>query len=615
MPFEIYLPDYIARMSAVAKIIPATSSAKSAQKATIAHSIGKHLSLANIISLCLLVIYAVLFVDGISPYWFNPRWTTDDGVQQLFPFFSVLEPEIFRDDLIHEVMLGYLAPLHFGLGALITLATKDPIMTGHYMFLLQILLSLGFLFAAVKKTAGFAPACFATLWLLHNRPTIQRMTGGLPRGWAVVLIAGFFYFILSKRYRSVLVLIFCGTLLNPPVTFLIGAAYGLFLTLSCLSADKRPQFSRALFELALATPIFIASTLYVTHRPEHVGKVATLAEASSMPEFSRRGGRFSFLPFPPWQRELPSYGLRAFSGKNTNPSEFWQAHTPTIVLGVLIVLLGLGVARGAVVVPLEILCFGIAAVVVYFLSRPLAFHLYVPDRHINIPLALFFITSFCIGIWRGLHRSLGKNALVPLDSNFRNCSPSLLGFALLAFIITSNCGLNLAGDLNFNYPDNKRGYYSQWLRDNTEVTALIAGQPTLVDPVPLFAKRKVFASSETWHPFYSEYNREMKRRLTISLRAHYAKDLQELVDLLSPEGIDYFVFERKAFYPNALKNASYLLPFSAMVKELGSRPPQDYAYRQLPAALDLDKAPFMPYRDNLVAIVDIHKLQEFLKRQ
>jgi hypothetical protein len=602
-------------MRSAAKIIPPPNFDKAAHNAARDLSFTKHLSLANCLSFILLLVYAALFLDGISPYWFNPRWTTDDGVQQLFPFFSVLEPEIFRGDLIHEVMLGYLAPLHFGLGALITLATKDPIMTGHFMFLLQLVLALGFLFAAVKRVAGFAPACLASLWLLHNRPTVQRMTGGLPRGWAVVLIAGFFYFVLSKRYRSVLVLIFCGCLLNPPVTFLIGAAYGLFLLLSCLSPQTRPQFSRALLELAIATPIFFAATLFVTQRPEHIGKVATLAEASAMPEFSRRGGRFSFLPFPPWQRELPSYGLRAFTGKNTTPSEFWQEHTPSIVIGILIVLLGLGLLRKTVVIPLEILCFGVAAVVVYFISRPLAFHLYVPDRHINIPLALFFIAAFCIGIWRGLHRTLGTKTLGPLDSSFRNCSPSLLGFALLGFIVFSNCGMNLGGNLNFNYPDNKRGYYSQWLRENTEITALIAGQPTLVDPVPLFAKRKVFASSETWHPFYAGYNREMKRRLTISLRAHYAKNLHELVALLSPEGVDYFVFERKAFYPTALKNASYLLPFSAMVKELGSRPALDYAYRQLPAAVDLDKAPFMPYRDNLVAIVDIRKLQEFLNKQ
>jgi hypothetical protein len=585
-----------------------------AKNAAHASSFTRYFTFANALALSLFVLYAVLFVEGIAPYWFNPRWTTDDGVQQLFPFYSVLEPEIFRGDLIHEVMQGYLAPLHFGIGALITLATKDPIMTGHYLFLLQLVLALGFLFATVRLAAGFAPACLSTLWLLHNRPSIQRMTGGLPRGWAVVLVPAFFYLLMSKRYRGVLALIFFGCLLNPPVTFLIAAAYGLFLSLRCLSSKTRSQFTRPFLELCLCTPIFIATTLFVTHRPDYVGSVATLEEASTMPEFSRRGGRFSFLPFMPWQKELPMYGLRAFTGKNTYPSEFWQQNTGYFVLGSLALLLLIGLWRKRSIIPLEFLSFGAAALIVYFLSRPLAFRLYVPDRHIHIPVALFFIAAFTVGIWRAFHLRKLPSEFTELSSRLKNSGLALVGFCALGFVIYSNCGLNLAGDLNFNYPDTKRGYYSKWLKENTDPLALIAGQPTLVDPVPLFAKRKVYASSETWHPFYTEYNREMKRRIAISLRAHYAKDLNELLELLTPEGVDYFVFERKAFYPHNLSKASYLLPFSAMVKELGSRPPSEYAYRQLPRAVDLDKAPYMPYRDNLVAVVDVKKLQEYLNQ-
>ncbi|MCC6952758.1 MAG: hypothetical protein IT290_01435, partial [Deltaproteobacteria bacterium] len=44
----------------------------------------------------LLGIYVALFVQSVADYWFNPVWTTDDALQQLFPLFSALEPRIFE---------------------------------------------------------------------------------------------------------------------------------------------------------------------------------------------------------------------------------------------------------------------------------------------------------------------------------------------------------------------------------------------------------------------------------------------------------------------------------------------------------------------------------------
>jgi hypothetical protein len=124
--------------------------------------------------------------------------------------------------------------------------------------------------------------------------------------------------------------------------------------------------------------------------------------------------------------------------------------------------------------------------------------------------------------------------------------------------------------------------------------------------------RKAYATAETWHPFYLGYNEEIKRRIGISLRAHYAKDLQELVSLLRPEGVDYFVFERNRFYPDKLKSARYFKVFQPLLDELTSRHYRDYAYRQLPVRLDQKRYPFVVYRDDRAVIVDVRALERYL---
>lgn len=575
-----------------------------ASQATPPSTIASHrLAAHELFLIFLLITYAALFLKSIAPFWFNPRWTTDDGVQQLFPFFAVLDPAPWQGDLIYEVMRGYLAPLHYALGASITLITRDPIMTGHVMMLIQLLLTLAFLFLALRRVAGLTPALFSLLWLLHTRSILQRMTGGLPRGWAVPLITAYFYFVLTGRHRLVLLTLLCGCLLNPPATFLVAAAYGLHVVWGVTKSSTRSAFLRPLRELLLATPIFIAVTLGVTQRPENIGHVLTLNEASQMPEMSRDGGRFSFLPFPPWQRELREYGMRAFLGKKENPPALLQKYMPHLVLTILGALVFAGIRARKSYIPNPILAFGLASLAVYFISRPLAFYLYVPDRHLNIPLALFFITAFSAGIWNVLSNSKQAGSRLAIG-----------GLSALACLLFASTGLGLSGKMNFNYNSSKRGDYPEWIRRHTPAQALIAGHPTVVDPVPLFSQRKIYASSETWHPFYSGYNVEMKRRLSIALRAHYAKSLGEFFELAKSEHFDYFVFDRSLFYPQALQKAGYFQPLNELVRQLSRGDPQKFAYRELPNSVDIDKYPFMPYRDRLVAIVDVAKLGQFLNR-
>jgi hypothetical protein len=106
----------------------------------------------------------------------------------------------------------------------------------------------------------------------------------------------------------------------------------------------------------------------------------------------------------------------------------------------------------------------------------------------------------------------------------------------------------------------------------------------------------------------------MKRRTEIVLRAHYSRTLPELLTLLEPEGIDYFIFKRAEFKGDTLRTLTFFPPFDAMMTELVSRPREDYAFRALPPQVDLEKYPYVPYIDRYSVVVDLSKLKAELTR-
>ncbi len=575
------------------------------------------------ISAALCIWYAFLFLRSLAPFWFNPEWTTDDALQQAFPFYAVTHPNIFSGDLIAEVMRGYLAPLHYCLGAAITWIVRDPVMTCHWLMLVQIVLTLGFLFFAVRFAAGAFPAWLSLTWLLHTRTVMQRMTGGLPRGWAAPVFAAFLYFALKRQHKGVLITILCACLLHPPAALLIAAAYGIFLVLDLLQPETRRQALKPLIIFALLSPGYAVVTAMVVQRPASVGQMVDYETASKMPEFQRPEGRFPFLPLDPVSYDLKMYAFQPFFHRLHRPKLSFNGRVyslpswkPVMEAVIPLLLAGLWLIGWLRfkrnIFPLQLLSFLAAIVTVYWASRLFAFKLYVPNRHLQFPMTFFLITAFSILPWLALHRSGGKGGDA---GRFRQAWPAVCGFLFLGLLVVIGTGDGLYGTANFNYSLHKKGGVFEWMRRHTPENALFAGHPTHVDGLPLFGIRRVLANTEVAHPFYTGYYREIKRRLIISLRAHYAASLQEVVDLLEPEGVDYFVFSRQRFYPAALQAEDYFSPLSYLVRELTARPADDYAYKRLPRKVDLEKAPYMPFRDEQSAVVDVHLLKKHLQEQ
>ena len=97
--------------------------------------------------------------------------------------------------------------------------------------------------------------------------------------------------------------------------------------------------------------------------------------------------------------------------------------------------------------------------------------------------------------------------------------------------------------------------------------------------------------------------------MDISLRAHYAADFIELLRLLEPEKIDYFIFRRADFLPNPPPKLGYFRPFSSLVDKLRSRDLTDYAAAKLPAALDPANYPYLVFVDEQSSVIDLKALK------
>ncbi|MCB0320967.1 MAG: hypothetical protein KDD60_08575, partial [Bdellovibrionales bacterium] len=578
---------------------------------------GGVFSTANVLMAILLAVYLVLLYGDLRQYLFHNGWTTDDALQQWFPLHEILHPGIFKGDLIYDVMKGYLAPLHYWTSVVATYLTGDVILASHWVMMLQISVSALFLFLAVREASATAPAIFSVVWLLHTRQIVQRYTAGLPRGWSGVVISAFLYFAIKRNHVGVLIALLLGCLSHPPSTMICAGAYGSWLVIEAL-IFRRSEFYRPLLLLLALSPLYALVTFKVVERPESVGQMVRYEEAQAMPEFQRPDGRFPFLPHPEVSEEWQTYAFQAFTGRFYRPIPWLRTNIRSIVVIVFLLLAVIAWARRREPIPLVLFTFFCSAAGVYFLSRPLAFQLYVPNRHLQFPMAFFIFTAFPVLTWRALY---GGNKPIEAaapnfrDTRLRNAKYSLLGILALGLFIVSGSGSGLAGDANFNYSQTKKGAVFLWAKAHTPIHAVFAGHPKFIDGIMLFGERRGYATNETYHPFYSGYMREIERRLEVTFRAHYARDLIELYRVLEPEGIDYFVFDRRKFYPEALAEEKFYPPLDGLVQELTSRDSTQYAYKQIPRELVPNEAPYAVYRDDFAVVVDVAKLGEWLETQ
>lgn len=569
----------------------------------------KGLSFFERICIAGLAIYTFYFVQNLLQLgWFNPGKSTDDALQQVFLFYQAITPGRYTGDLIFTAMRQYLFPLHWGLGYILTLLIGDPIMASHVMQLIQILLMVIFVWLSVRALANRSVAHLAALWLLHTRPLIERTTGGLPRGWLGPVCACFIYLAVTRRFRAILLLFFIASLLNPPSAFLIGIAYGLLLVFLNFERDTKNIARKALLEFTLTGIVVALGMTWLTSRPASIGKMISLQEASHLPQFQRKTGRFKLLPFPPSIEVFSDLGVKAFwpwSGKKKHEAKSKAPVTHRTALititGLALILLVIGVIRRRAVITVELVIFFIATIIAYALALKFAFYLYLPSRYVLVPLCLFTIIVFSTAMWRALSTSENDKSF-----NLPREWKGALGFTGLAMALVWFSGWGFLGSAGFSVKRPSPDFYKA-LNPLLSENALIGGNPEVFGGTMLFLNRRMLATSETTHPFFPTYYKEMQRRLMVLWNGVYSNSMEHFVTSLSKEGVTHFIFNHRDYKYEKGKGPETFLPVGSWVKKLAQRPKESLVYTSLKHGA---KRSCIIYHDKRVLVVEVQCLRK-----
>lgn len=557
-------------------------------------------NLAGWVGVVLMVAYSGLFWSGLSNRWFNSNWTTDDAAQQQFLFHEVESPGLFKDDPISDYFRTYVPPLHSALTWHTTKLVGDPILAGHWIMLVQLggLLLVGFLF--VRRQLGVLPASLAVIWLLHSRHMIQRIALGLPRGWPPLLLVGGLYYMSKRNPAGVAFVMLAAVLLNAPAALIIGASYGLLLLWEVIDPKTRADGIKQI-KLFIPLAALVGGAMLVVHsRPAWIGEAVSLEVAQSMPEMYKPAGRFPLVPLSPAVDELRHYGFMAFVSVFHKDYPEIKTVLPEIILLVFVLCFLYGLIRDRrIPMPREVFVLGMGSVLTYFVSRWVAFKLFIPDRYLLVPMSIFLVFA---GIFM-------------VASLCRTSRARFTGAMVLSVLVWLGSGSGLQGDLNFNKHVRMRSLAIwHWIAEHLPKDAVLGGQPTTLDMAMLVGRRRAYINTEAAHPIFSGYYALIKPRIELSLRAVYAKSLKDLYELLKGSGITHFIFKRDLFYANRLDNAKYFPPFDILVKELTKGPHETYAYREIQGLSEEDLKDLIVYRDPAYLVISVEGLRKVVER-
>jgi hypothetical protein len=515
----------------------------------------------------------------------DPSFFNDDVRQQIFPFFRLADPRLFRNDYITDY---YLANLPVGYRALYTLAgwcghaeTLSKVLP--YLLLLLVVAGIGI---AAARLSGPIAAATATAIVLGSSLYLDRMGGGLPRAFGYPMMAlSLAALALGNAYLAAAVT--CVAAAFYPVVAVI-AGFSLGAWLLCLPASARGQaqhwsFRRRLALVAMTFGVCLGTLMPAMLGSGRYGHVITPDRVSEFPEIGPQGRYISLdrAPFPelssallktvdvalfgagtPWSPELRSLVLPP---DIQPPSARKNMITESIVLLSLIVWVMRAQKQAAAA---RLLLLPLAAVLGYLMASRVAPYLYLPQRYLYyaIPLSVALLVSTAPSTTLCFVRKFGR---------YRQWIVGAL--SLLLMLLVGGRGSRTVGlEMHIDRNDSVLGAISR-----LPPSSVVAAWPTgLADFIPYCTQRRIFVSLETHQAFHVDYALEMRRRISALIDAFAADTPEPLIRLNRDFGVTHLVV-RDEFVAGHVPR--YFRPFDRLIdaasQRLGDRIPETQRQR------------------------------------
>jgi len=507
---------------------------------------------------------------------FSGKYINDDVRQQIFPFFSFEDKALFRNDYIAQYYFDILPVFYRGIyilsacfGGVVALSQALP-----YLLLAVVVIATG---AAAKRLAGNAAAATAATLILGHQYFLQRMAGGLPRGFAFPVIAILLWSLASGNALALSVLTCLAAGFYPVVSVIAGSCLVGWLLL--LPAHWRGQASSWSVRRRLLTIAATFTSAVMVLAPQSLsmtkyGVIISVTRLFDYPEIGP-GGRYTpedRAPFPELLDAVRESLERSLSGSG-KPLSFDLRTWASEVFGLnLRQLTLLAVSAAAVTVFLalpkrrELLRIALLPMSIacgYVLSARHAPHLFLPQRYVvyAVPLLSILLVSTAPGL------------LFERFSRITLCARSgLAGCAcLLAVCMFGGYGSPTAG---LGTPTHAESGVMVAI-GRLGKDALIAAWPDgIANDIPYVVRRRVLVTAETHQAFHENYTLQMRRRVEALIDAYAASDIAPLLRLHREFGVTHFWFDGEFANGNMPR---YFRPFDVTIgmaaRRLGRRPP------------------------------------------
>lgn len=542
--------------------------------------------------------YLATWLEGQWGMLTDPNLQNSDARTSVFPFHRYGPEGALADDPIAQEMLGFVP---WGVHALyrVLVPVTDVFVAPKIVqaIALAVLLWAGVVMARSRRS-GLGAGVLVLFLVLHDWFAVYRIAGGLPRAFGFPFFALWLAGVLSARRRVRWAAPVLAAITYPSVMNMLLAAEGLY---ALRGAGRLPWklVGRRLMRYAAVVGVCVVAALPAVLGGDERGPIHTLEQAQQEPAFGKRG-RLSVLPFdkplsvlapdfidqlvPRGRPLVPELG-RAFQADGEGYAVL------AFALLLLLPLLRLSPA------PRLAIAFFCGMVVLFILSRTLAFRLYSPERYHSFGMRMastVFIAS--------LVGSVGYWLRPPLRHTVRNFVAA--GFLLLVWTfvgdgIVKNVGMTI---------DQRRDRALYEFIATLPKDVRFATHPDDGDGIPYYSARATMGAYETLQPWFVDSWRRQKERCEETLSALYATEQKQVLDYAKKHGVTHFLLHDRRYGSEFRKRSGSFEPFTSFArKQLSGVAREDLVLAKLPPSA-------VVYRLGPWRVVDVSRLEAAWKR-
>ncbi|MBI3781592.1 MAG: hypothetical protein HY278_11150 [candidate division NC10 bacterium] len=508
---------------------------------------------------CLLIAFFVTLLRELPALTDSQIINDDDVRMNMYWMRRFQDPALFHGDLLTDFASSpKYAPR--GLAALYYLASYaiDPVRFSSVLPLILIPLTALYLFRLGSLLRDNLAAVMLVSFYLIDVATNATVPTGHARFLYFPFLVPFLYYLVQKKYLIVTAMVGMAPLFYPPIAPLCLGILGLNLwdLWNRRLVLTRPAVLSVLFGTVLAFATLAPA--FVLYRDKGIGPMVTKEEALKMPEF-HKGGREVYF-----RGSWPKFLLFDNSGIIRRS----DIASITVLISISAVLLITLIRRGWLSLPQEVVYLPIASLAIYLLAHFLLFRLYFPGRYTHNSIPLFLMIFVSTHLHDGVSRWVSALKQWKGFPQRTHAVIAILAVILLSYFILLYRGPGRRSTPLLRNPFPQLTDYLSTLPKD----ALIAGHPTDMDWVPIFARRKVLVSDELSLPFYVAYYGEIRQRTYDLFDAYYGPSAEQIDAFARKYGVDYLVVNLRRFAVDYLARGDYYYrPFNEFIAALISR--------------------------------------------